>query len=264
MVNLEQLNADRGEQIKSVAVGMRLLECIAMADGPLGITEIARRLESSKAQVYRHIRTFTTLGYVSQDPRTELYAPTMRLFHLGQAIADKVDFISEARRYMVRLRDELGHTVAIGQSEDGGIRVVEILRTRSDIRISTKPGALLGFHATAQGKLALAFDKPEILERVKAGELKRWTDKTNTSVERLEAELVAVRKQGWAVSPEETLIGINALAAPIFDETGTFIGSIAIVDSLQFIPADPPPEQIAAVTRAAADISDRLGQITDA
>ncbi len=262
-MNLQQQNVHRGEQIKSVAVGMRLLECIAMADGPLGITEIARRLESSKAQVYRHIRTFTTLGYVSQDPSTELYAPTMRLFHLGQAIADKVDFISEARRFMVRLRDELGHTVTIGQIEDDGVRIVEILRTRSDIQISTKPGALLGFHATAQGKLALAFGEPEILERVKAGELTRWTEKTNTSVERLEAELGTVRKQGWAVAPEETLIGINALAAPIFDETGAFTGAITIVDSLQFIPPDPSPEQIAAVTRAAAEISGRLGQKTD-
>ena len=76
---------------------------------------------------------------------------------------------------------------------------------------------------------------------------------------RLKAEIKRVRKQGWAVAPEEVLTGINALAAPVFGAQGTLAGTITVLGSVQFLQAVPAPEQVAAVLNAAGAISDRLG-----
>ena len=55
------------------------------------------------------------------------------------------------------------------------------------------------------------------------------------------------------------MIGLNALAAPIFDALGTFVGAIAIVDSIQFIPEDPSAKQIRQTVEAGKKISTTIG-----
>ena len=54
-------------------------------------------------------------------------------------------------------------------------------------------------------------------------------------------------------------IGVNALAAPVFDHRGDWRGAIALVGASQFIPEHPAGDQIAHVTAAAAAASRRLG-----
>ena len=54
------------------------------------------------------------------------------------------------------------------------------------------------------------------------------------------------------------MIGINTLAAPIFDANG-LAGVIGIVDSIQYIEAEPSAEQIARLTATARRISQFLG-----
>ena len=78
-------------------------------------------------------------------------------------------------------------------------------------------------------------------------------------MEALESDVAQVRRRGWAVAPEESLMGVNALAAPIFDASGQLAGTIAVVGSIQHLPATPDNALIAAVQQAAAAVSERLG-----
>lgn len=245
--------------IHSVATALRIIEFMARSSGSTGVTEIAREMNLQKARVYRHLRTLVEMGYVTQDAETEKYRLTLRLFHIGQAIADQTEFTAEARRVMPELRQAVNHTVTVSQIEERGCRVLEILRHRSDLEISTRPGALFDFHSSAQGRVALAFGPPRLWEHVRKGSLRDWTGKTDTDLKRIEAEVEQVRRQGWAVAPEQTLVGINALSAPIFDATHALVGTITIVGSLQFLKPVPTREQIDAVTKAARRISHRLG-----
>jgi DNA-binding IclR family transcriptional regulator len=149
--------------------------------------------------------------------------------------------------------------VAVGQVEPRGVRVVNILRHPSVVEISSRPGALLDFHSTAQGKVALAFGPRGLRERAGRTRLRKWTEATITSRERLRAEIGRVRKRGWAVAPGEFLSGINALAAPVFDAGGALVGTIGILGSIQHLAPRPAPELVAAVLDAAAELSRRLG-----
>ena len=82
------------------------------------------------------------------------------------------------------------------------------------------------------------------MERALAKSLSRNTPYTLTDRTPLRAEVDQIRRQGWAIAPNQSIIGLNALAAPIFDALGTFVGAIAIVDSIQFIPEDPSAKQV--------------------
>lgn len=245
--------------IDSVVTALAIIEQMAKADSAVGVSALASSIGSSKARVYRHLRTLVDRGYVEQHADTEKYSLTLRLFHLGQAVADQTDFLSACRRVIPALRSRTNLSVAVGQIETDGVRVLEIVKHRSAVEISTRPGALFDFHCSAQGKVALAFGPRDLWDRVSRRRLHAWTPYTNTDLGRLKAEIRRVQRRGWAVAPQEVLAGINALAAPIYAADGALAGTITVLGSVQFLKAEPSAEQIAAVLDAAAAISDRLG-----
>ncbi|MCF1503109.1 IclR family transcriptional regulator [Afifella sp. H1R] len=253
-----------GEQLdktsnQSTQVAFRIIEEMAPLGEGIRLTDLARRLGMPKPRIYRFLQTLMSIGYVDQDPETERYRLTLKLFHLGQAIADGTQLLTVARPVMIRLRDSLHLTTTLSLLEDDGMRVIDIVRVETPVQIVTKPGALMDFHASAQGKLALAFGKPELWAQVRARPLARLTEETNTDITRLEAEVAEVRRRGWAAAPGESLPGVNAVSAPICDVSNAMIGSLNIVGSVQTILPDPDPSQIDAVREAARSISINLG-----
>ncbi|GHF46303.1 IclR family transcriptional regulator [Seohaeicola zhoushanensis] len=234
---------------QSTVAAFRILEEMATHAEPSRVTDLANALEMPRARIYRYLQTLVSLGYVRQDPVTERYRLTLKLFHLGQAIADATQLTSVARPIMAALRDAIGQTVTLSLPEPEGMRVMDIVRIETPVQIVTRPGALLPFRTSAQGKLALAFGRPELLAQVDVGELP----------ERLAQEVAKARETGWAVAPEEALPGVNAISAPIFDIEGRFAATITIVGSVQDIKPEPAEAFVAAVTRAAREITADLG-----
>ena len=245
--------------IEAVVTTLDIIEHMAQARGPVGVSELASAVSMPKPRIYRHLRTLVSRGYVTQEPQSEKYGLTMRLSHLGRAVADQTGVQVEMRSVMPSLRARVHQSVVVGQIEDDGVRVLDILRQASAVEISSRPGTLFEFHCTAQGKVALAFGPPKLWKRVQRTPLQRFTEATHTDIDRLKAEVDKVRKRGWAVAPGEVLSGINALAAPVFDAAGALVATIGILGSMQHVAARPAPTQVAAVLEAAAEFSRRLG-----
>jgi len=244
---------------QSTQVAFRIIEEMAAAGEGMRLTDIARQLGMPKARVYRFLQTLVAIGYVAQDPDTERYRLTLKLYHLGQAIADGTELITVARPEMIRLRDATGQTVTLSVLEERGMRVIDIVRMESPVQIVTKPGALLDFHASAQGKLALAFGPARLWSVVRGAALHAYTAKTITDLDALEREVAAVRARGWAVAPSEVLPGVNAVSAPILDASHTLVGSINIAGPVETIRPEPVDTQISAVLGAGRTISVSLG-----
>lgn len=236
--------------ISAVTTTLSIIETMAECGEPVGVSELAKLVGANKPKAYRHLRTLLSRDYVRQDPETDKYFLTLKTFHIGQAIAAGTEFLVEARRAMPRLRELTGQTVAVGQIEESGVRVLDILRHRAAIEITTRPGTLFEFHCSSQGKIALAFgDVDESI--LNSGSRRR--------VQALKRNLEQIRSQGWAMAPEEVLIGVNALAAPVFDASRSLAGTIAIVGSIQHLGAEPDAKYVNAVKSAAASISEQLG-----
>lgn len=245
--------------IQSVATAFRLIEMMVRAARPLGVTELALAVDMTKPRVYRHLRTMVEFGYVEQDPGTEKYAPTLKLYEIGLAIADRVEFLSEARRVLPVLRDRLHLTTTAGRLEAGGVRILDMLRSATDIEITTRPGTLFGFHHSAHGRAALAFGPPGLIDSLRGTTLESVTPHTTIDLEELLAKVEETRRRGWASASEETLPGINAIAAPVYDASGRLAGTIAITGSVKYLPPEPMPEQLEALLDSAREISRRLG-----
>lgn len=245
--------------IESVELALRILELLIHAEQKKGVSELAREISLPKARTHRHLTTLMALGYVEQDLETEKYAASPKVYMLGQALADRVDSLAVVRKMLGTLRDELGISVALSVCVPKGIRVVENFRGNSIIDVSAKSGAELPYHATAQGKVALAFGPKDLLERCLEAPLHVYTPQTIVAPDRLRCELSLIRRRGWAVAPEEFEPGFNALAAPIFGAGGHLLYTFALLDTLHGIPATPKEIQLNLLTETSMEISRRLG-----
>jgi DNA-binding IclR family transcriptional regulator len=244
---------------ETVDLSLRLLERLADAREPAGVSELAREFGSSKATVYRHLQALAKHGFVSQDPATQRYQAGVKLFILGERLRDRFDVLAGARKEMAPLRDETGQAVTVSALVEDQVLVLELLQGRTIVEFGTRPGTVLDLHASAHGKVALAFGPADLAERSLGRPLKPWTPQTIRTRPALERAVAQVRARGWATAPNEVLPGVNALAAPIFDHRGAYAGAIAIVGSTQYIAATPTSQQVALVTGAAQRISRELG-----
>ena len=248
-----------GDGVQAVVLALRIMEFLAEQRRPVGVTALAEALGTTKSRIFRHLRTLVQHGYIVQSPESERYQVGSQLVQLGRLVGENLDLASAAHPILRELRDELGHSTVVSQVEDEGVRVLARVLGTSSIEIGVKPGSLLPFHGSAQGKIALAFGDEALRTRVFRSRLEMLTPSTITAAGVLEEEIERTRQRGWAIAPNEALIGINTLAAPVFDVSGTLVGAVGIVDSIRFIPAEASDEQIRRTVTAAQRISRDLG-----
>ena len=257
VAELERPSEEQG--LASVDLVLGLIEKLARSKGPHALSDIARELGISKARAHRHLRALLQHGYVLQDRTTERYEIGTKLLALGEAVRDRFDVLAAAQPAMGRLHDETEQTVTVSTLIDDAVVVLELLRGKTVVEFGIRPGSTLDFHASAHGLIALAFGPQQLVERVLARPLKARTASTLTDPAKLRKHIEKVRAQRWATAADQFLVGVNALAAPIFDYRDVWRGSIAIVGPTQFIRAVPAKQQIAQVLAAASEASRRLG-----
>jgi IclR family transcriptional regulator, KDG regulon repressor len=256
--NQKVIMSEDSAGVRSVQLAIDVLEAVAFSEEELGVTQIADRLNLTKGSVHRHLHTLVERGYLAQNPATSRYTigPKSRLL---SRLAPETDLVKLAEGPIRELRDALGHTVVLSETTPRGALVVAKLSGTSPIEIGVRSGSELSFHASAQGKIMLAFSPRPFQTRVLARPLDVFTEKTITSAARIEKELLDISKRGYAAAPEEAMLGINAVAAPLFDSHDACIGALAIVGSIQFLPDEPKSADVAALVSAAKQISRKLG-----
>jgi DNA-binding IclR family transcriptional regulator len=245
----------------TVDLSLFLLEYLVASRKPVGVTDLAKVFQSSKATIYRHIQALVKHGFARQDEETNRYEAGIKLLVLGEALRERFNILTAARNEMSLLREATGQAVSLSAFINDEVITLELLTGRASIEFGIKSGTKMDFHATAHGKLALAYGPPRLLDNLAQEPLKSWTPETITSPQVLKKEIKAIQKCGWATAANEIVWGVNALAAPIFDHHNAYTGAIAIIGSTRFIEAKPGAELIKLVTDAAHQISRALGSL---
>jgi IclR family KDG regulon transcriptional repressor len=255
-----------GDGILAVDLTFRIIEALASSPPGLGVTELANLLNATKTRIYRHLVTLSRSGFVVQNRETEKYCVGPRMVSLANSIANGIDLVVCARPALIDLRDKFGHTAILTKLERDQIRVLEVALGTSDFAIMQRVGNTLPagmLHCTALGKIALAFGPEHLAQEVLARPLKKMTPNTITKVGALKQELDRVRQQGWAIVPDEGIIGFNALAVPVLDANASLAAMLGVIGATRSLPANPPSDLVKALTRAGETISTALGYATE-
>jgi DNA-binding IclR family transcriptional regulator len=224
--------------VQSVGVAFALVEELANASDPIGVSELARCTGHTKARVHRHLSTLRELGFVEKDAATDRYRLGWKLFRLGMALAENFDLRRTARLHLLRLHDRVGQTVVLAMPADGQVTIVDAIQSRDDVAITVRPGSLMPCASSALGRVIIAFQNPAV-EPAGANA----------------ARLSLIRQRWYEVAVNERLAGVSAIAAPIFDEANQIAASVGIVAVGEVLRDPPDPAMTAHLHLAAAAIS---------
>ncbi|MBI4493794.1 MAG: helix-turn-helix domain-containing protein [Chloroflexi bacterium] len=243
--------------------GLAVLRCFGAERPSLSLSELASLLGWSRTAPYRLVYTLQRLGYLVQDPQTKRYRLGPGVLELGFEYLHGLPLPELAQPYLEQLCQQTGASAHLAILDGREIVYLARAAPRRISATNLHVGSRLPAHATSLGKVLLASQPAEALERLLSeGPLARCTERTIVDPEQLRQTLDAVRAQGFAVSDQEFEAGIRSVAAPIFDTRGAIAAAINVsapapLLSDEFVRSVAVP----AVRRTAQQLSACLGHV---
>ena len=244
----------------SLLKALDLLTVFTAAEPRLPLTEISRRLGLPKSTTHRILATLQARGFIERLDNED-YALGMSLIALGQAVRVNVEVRDRAAPVARALAEQSQESVYVAVREGDHILYIYAIETSKRLVARTAIGDRVPLHCTGIGKASLAFVELREPGLVAAVNLCRFTDATITDPNVLRAELAVTRRRGYAIDRGEHEHGTFCTAAAFFDARGAAVGAISISGRDPDIIVDRLPGLSLAVTRAAAEISSRLGYV---
>lgn len=253
--------SEQGYRIAVVDRTLDVLEALADARGPAGVSEIARSIGATKSAVFRILVNLERRGYVLRDPASGKYQLGGRLVQLGHQALATFDIRTRARPVLEELHLRFNETVNLGIPVNGRVLYVDMIESEHGLRMAARIGATDDMHSTALGKAILSFLPEAEREQVLRGPLARRTERTITNPEALRRELAQIRESGTAEDGGENEPGARCFGAPIFNHAGDVVAAVSISAPERRLDAARAREVTQAVRAAAAEITERIGGV---
>ena len=238
--------------IQSLDRALMILKKISDQDG-VSLSELSELSDQSPATVYRALITLQAHDIVGFEEEGQLWHVGPGAFQIGSRFLRRSNILQRSQPIMRDLMRETGETANLGIERNDQVLFISQAETHETIRAFFPPGSRNHMHSSGIGKALLAYFDPARLKAIidKEG-LIRFTDKTITDADTLEAELAKVRKSGFAVDDEERTDGMRCIAAPVFNVHGEPFAGLSVSGPSFRIPMNATP-QIGRIVRQAAD-----------
>jgi DNA-binding IclR family transcriptional regulator len=241
------------DQVGSVARALTLLEQLRDSDGELGVNELARRIDVNASTASRLLSTLESFGLVQRVDRGP-YRLGLGLVRLADRVLSRLDLQALARPVLLALMEATGETATLSIPGDGEAITVDSIPSASSVVSMARLGRPSVAHATAVGKVMLAFGGgPLPRER----DLVALTDRTITDRADLASEVREIRGRGYGTVFGEREVDVNAIAAPVFDRAGELAAILGV--QAPAVRLQAPLSVLPELKRGAAELTRALG-----
>jgi DNA-binding IclR family transcriptional regulator len=244
--------------MQTVVTAFQVLEVVASRQ-PIGVSELAREIKRPKSTTHRFLRALEDAGWVrATGGERSAWVLTARAAIVARAVGRDSGLREVARPVLERLRDDTGEASHLALAEKHEIVIIERVECLHSVRVYEEPGQHGPSHATAAGKVLLAFSTEGHSQIQLPARLFALTDHTITNRKDFESELALVRQQGWASAIDEGQPDVGAIAAPVFDSGSEPIAAIGVFFPLNRLPEDRGDAYGRLVLRGAEEITKAL------
>jgi IclR family transcriptional regulator, KDG regulon repressor len=245
----------------TVSKAIDVLDFFLKGKSEIGLGEIAESTGYNTATVYRLLATLVKRGLVSQEKKKGKYSLGAKTVAYGFMVRTNLNYLDTLYFHLSKLCREQSVVVNATMLNENRALVIDEIGIANDFRITALVGKRMPLHATAAGKIHLAFMSPgEQQTFFNSGPLEGLTPRTVTDVEHLKKELEAVRREGVAFDLEEHIQGTWAVAAPIFTAKEVVPAAASVVSPISRVDAYRSQQLVAALKSCAAEISLVLGR----
>jgi IclR family pca regulon transcriptional regulator len=221
--------AETKSLVLSLAKGFRVMEVFQPQQPELTISEIAEKADLDVGTTFRLVKTLVMLGYLRQVPETKRYCLDWKVLDLGFNAIGRMDLHAVARPILRSLVGRINEAASLAVLD--GAEVVYVERVQfglGRLGITQRIGARVPAYCTAVGHAILAhYPVEERLRILKLRERVKLTPNTPVSIADIEARLKQVRKLGYALSDQDTVLGVRVVAAPVLDPDGHPWGAVS-------------------------------------
>ncbi len=212
--------------VQSVERAFLLLR--TLAQGPLGVTDLAERVDLPKSTVARLLAALEAEKAVEQVEIGGAYRVGAGLIDIAGAVPAGRSLVVAARPHLLELADALEEVAGLSILDGDHVYYLDHTESSSDVQLRDWTGEHAPLHAVPSGMAMLAHLSPAQQEEYLGQPLEQSTPWTTLDPEVLRARLPQIRSLGYAWGYEEFSEGINSVAAPVLDEDGQPLAALHV------------------------------------
>ena len=186
-----------------------------MADSPNGLTmnEIVDSLGRTMGEIYRVVVYLADRGYLHQNPETNRYALTLRLFELSHRHDPTERLIHSALPMLERIAARTNQSSHLSVLNRENILVLASVQSPLPSGYAVRTGAMFPVERTSSGHVILAFSSRDLQDRYIA----RRPAKQHAAIRK---RLEGISSEGFEDTPSLMVSGVQNLCVPVFDSRG--------------------------------------------
>ncbi|MDN3919551.1 IclR family transcriptional regulator [Roseateles violae] len=205
----------------STTPGLRLLELLELMAGlgrPQSLAELQARPEIAwpKPTLHRMLQQLESAGLLQREPDGRRYALGGRALRMAEAMLAGSAQQGVRHAVLRSLVNDIGESCNLTALSGADVIYLDRVEAAFPLRMELRAGTRVPLHASASGKLFLAFMPARQRRQLLQGlTLSRHTATTLASAAALETELERIRREGYAVDDQEFVEGLNCVAVPV-------------------------------------------------
>lgn len=236
----------------AVERALAILETLDYSRRGLNISEVSRRLGFPKSSVHVLMATLEKLGYLQRDAESNHFFLGLKAYAFGRGMMKNLSLADLALPHMRAVVDELRLTSHLAiLDRDQGVCIQKVA-SPSMICFDTYIGRRMDLHCTSMGKVVLAYESSDVLDRfVSKKAFIRYTKNTITTPAALRREMHKIRKLGYAIDDEEEELEVRCVAVPVFNRDRKFAAALSVTGTLGQLPLSVLPSVVKVLQNAA-------------
>ncbi len=212
--------------VQSVERAFLLLR--TLAQGPLGVTDLAERVELPKSTVARLLSALEVEGAVEQVEVGGAYRVGPGLIDIAGAVPAGRNLITAARPHLLELTEATGEAAGLSIIDNGLVHYLDQTQSSSDIQIRDWTGEYIPIHVVAAGLVMLAHLPADQQDEFLSQPLEKCTQWTVVDPGEIRERLAQIRSLGYGWVYEEFVEELNSVAAPVLDTDGQPLAALHV------------------------------------
>ncbi|SHI90770.1 transcriptional regulator, IclR family [Dethiosulfatibacter aminovorans DSM 17477] len=219
--------------------------------------ELSEKLGLNRTTVHRIIAELEAEMLVVQNLTDKKYSIGPAMYHIGSRYMYRNSNFLEIRTIIDKIAMETKQNIGYTVIDNGKIINLYESEITMPMRITYRHGSYFPINCGAYGKTITAYHEPmEELEKVvREADLEKRTPNTIVDPDKLLEEYEKIRKNGFAISDEENMIGAFGIGAPIFNSSGKIHGCVGLAAVKTSINEEDISRLIEIIKKGAKDIS---------
>lgn len=235
--------------VRAVARALSIFDAFTAERPLLSLQELSDRLGMAKATTFRLVNTLEREGYLVRES-DQRYGLSLKFTHLARLVHQGVNVRDVAVPLMREINRDVSETVTLNVRSGMERLVLEVVETPAPLMAIVQRGESVPLLYGATGRILLCHMSAEERRAVYARAPRSF------DVASVEAELETFRAQGYAITRNQRVEGVTAIAVPLYED-GVVRHCLAVTGPSVRI--DPKERQIVArLLDAGAALSQRL------